>query len=87
LLEALEDYVKRQRKRLTGAKAAVVEAETAAPQPAAPPSPAPGNVAKVAFMITQDQRAQLKQLGHDDDSINKMTPEMAHSLLGLMSRN
>lgn len=43
--------------------------------------------ASVPFMITQAQKTKLRQMGYDDEGISKMTPEMAHSLLGLISRN
>jgi len=37
--------------------------------------------AKVPFMITNQQKQLLRELGHDDDAISKMTPEQAHKAL------
>jgi hypothetical protein len=38
--------------------------------------------ASVAFLITQKQKRQLKDLGYGDEEIFEMTPERAHSILG-----
>jgi hypothetical protein len=35
-------------------------------------------------MITQAQKQQLREMGHDDDAIIKMTPEQAHKALGVL---
>jgi hypothetical protein len=40
--------------------------------------PRPG----VPFMITQAQRQRLREIGHDEEAIQNMTPEAAHKLLG-----
>ncbi len=42
-------------------------------------------VARIPFMITQAQRARLRDLGHTDDEIKKMTPNEAHGILGGLS--
>ena len=39
--------------------------------------------ARVSLMITQAQKARLRELGYDDDEIAHMTPAEAHRLLGL----
>jgi hypothetical protein len=39
--------------------------------------------ASVAFMITQEQKARLRDLGYSDAVISTMTPEDAHRLLQL----
>jgi glucose/arabinose dehydrogenase len=67
MLEALEDYVKRQKRRLG----------VAVPR-------TPGTGGQVPFMITNAQKQQLREMGHDDDAINKMTPEQAHKALGVL---
>ena len=41
------------------------------------------NVARVSFMITTSQKAELHEKGYDDDQIAKMKPAEAHKLLGL----
>lgn len=38
--------------------------------------------AQVPFMITQAQKRQLRELGHDEESIKNMTPVAAGKLLG-----
>ena len=57
--------------------------------PSRSPEPAREGIAPVGvpFMITQEQKTKLRKMGYDDDGIKKMTPEMAHSLLGLLARN
>ena len=40
-----------------------------------------GTVSGFSFVITQDQKARLRQLGHNDAAISAMTPEDAHELL------
>jgi hypothetical protein len=35
-------------------------------------------------MITQAQKQRLRELGHDEETIQKMTPEAAHKLLGVL---
>jgi hypothetical protein len=35
-------------------------------------------------MITKAQKEQLREMGHDNDAISKMTPEQAHKALGLL---
>ena len=39
--------------------------------------------ASVAFMIPQEQKARLRDLGYSDAVISAMTPEDAHKLLQL----
>jgi hypothetical protein len=39
--------------------------------------------ASVPFMITQAQKARLRDLGYSDEAISAMTPEEAHRLLQL----
>ena len=39
-------------------------------------------VASIPFMITQAQRARLRDLGHTDEEIKEMTPDEAHGILG-----
>jgi hypothetical protein len=68
MLEALEDYVKRQKRRLG----------------AAAPRAAAGAGGQVPFMITQAQKEALREKGFEDDKIATMTPEKAHQLLGLL---
>jgi hypothetical protein len=48
-------------------------------QPAAPRE----SSAQVPFMITKAQKHQLREMGHDDDAISRMTPEQAHKALGI----
>lgn len=67
MLEALEDYVKRQKRRLG----------VAAPRTT-------GAGGQVPFMITNAQKQQLREMGHDDDAIGNMTPEQAHKALGIL---
>jgi hypothetical protein len=40
-------------------------------------------VARVAFIITNAQKAKLREKGYDDDQIAKTKPAEAHELLGL----
>jgi glucose/arabinose dehydrogenase len=68
MLEALEDYVKRQKRRLG----------------AAAPRSAVGSGGQVPFMITQAQKEALREKGFEDDQIVQMTPEKAHQLLGIL---
>jgi hypothetical protein len=35
-------------------------------------------------MITQAQKQRLRELGHDEETIQKMTPEAAQKLLGVL---
>ena len=51
------------------------------PRPEPPPHPAPPNA--VSLMITNRQRAQLRELGYTDAAIQEMTPADAHQALGL----
>jgi hypothetical protein len=74
LLEALEDFVKRQRKRL--GQSAVPDAAEAKPRIGSGPT-------MVSFMITKEQKAALRDMGHSDADIDAMTPAHAHRLLGL----
>ncbi len=64
LLEALEDFVKRQKKRLS--------------VPANPATPSVGSESGVSFMITHAQRTQLLNMGVPEEEIRRMTPEEAH---------
>jgi hypothetical protein len=43
----------------------------------------PRTLASVGFMITQEQKARLRDLGYSDAVISAMTPEDAHRLLQL----
>ena len=43
----------------------------------------PGKVARVPFMITQAQKAQLREKGYTDEQIGKMKPADAHNALGI----
>jgi hypothetical protein len=43
----------------------------------------PRTPASVGFMITQEQKARLRDLGYSDAVISAMTPEDAHRLLQL----
>jgi hypothetical protein len=36
-------------------------------------------------MITQEQKAALRERGHDDDQIREMKPADAHSALGIIN--
>lgn len=45
--------------------------------------PAPANVASIPFMITQEMRAKLRDLGSSDEDIAKMTPQEAHDYIKL----
>jgi hypothetical protein len=40
--------------------------------------------ATVSLMITQAQKAALRQKGYTDEQIREMTPEAAHRALGLI---
>ena len=51
----------------------------AATAAASPPS--------VSLMITNQQRAELRELGFSDESIRTMTPAEAHAHLGLSKPN
>ena len=39
---------------------------------------------QVSLMITQAQRAKLREMGHDDETISNMTPAEAHKTLGIL---
>ena len=39
--------------------------------------------AQIPFMITKAQKQRLREMGHDDDAISRMTPEQAHKALGV----
>jgi hypothetical protein len=41
--------------------------------------------AGVSLMITQEQKAALRERGHDDDQIREMKPADAHSVLGIIN--
>jgi hypothetical protein len=41
--------------------------------------------AQVPFMITRSQKKRLREMGHDQEAIENMTPEAAHKLLGIGS--
>jgi hypothetical protein len=41
--------------------------------------------AQMPLMITQAQKQRLREIGHDDAAINKMTPHHAHKVLGISS--
>jgi len=43
------------------------------------------SVAGVSFLITQQQKLQLRQLGVRDEEIRNMKPDEAHRILGLAS--
>ncbi len=86
MLEALEDYVKRQKRRLFAAYQAGV-AQMAASGASPPPSflsqaaPREPTSVQVPFMITNAQKEQLRGMGYDDDRISHMTPAQAHAAL------
>jgi hypothetical protein len=40
---------------------------------------------QVPFMITQAQKQRLREMGHDEEAIQNMTPEAAHELLGVLT--
>ena len=44
---------------------------------------APATTTAVSLMITNRQRAALRELGFSEDSIRQMTPTEAHEKLGL----
>ncbi|TXN29108.1 hypothetical protein [Methylobacterium sp. WL19] len=44
---------------------------------------APAPLAVLSLMITNQQRAELRELGFSDESIRMMTPAEAHDHLGL----
>lgn len=48
----------------------------------AEPVAEPAAAQSISFMITQDQKAELRQRGFSDDQIAHMTPEDAHRELG-----
>ncbi len=73
LLDALEDYVKRERRR------ALRKSEIA---DAMKPNDEQGNV---SLMITAAQREQLRQLGHSDEAISNMKPAEAHEILEIVN--
>ena len=41
--------------------------------------------AGISFMVTQQQKAKLRELGYSDEEIRNMKPEEAHRALGLIS--
>jgi hypothetical protein len=41
--------------------------------------------AGVSLMVTQEQKAALRERGHDDDQIREMKPADAHSVLGIIN--
>ena len=43
----------------------------------------PRTLASVSFMVTQEQKARLRDLGYSDAVISAMTPEDVHRLLQL----
>jgi hypothetical protein len=87
MLEALEDYVKRQKKRLVNAYRAGM-AQMAASGHKPPPTLLGGvgeqgewettshdsKAAQIPFMITNAQKMQLREMGYNDDAISSMTP-------------
>jgi hypothetical protein len=50
---------------------------------AAPAAKEVGKVASVGFMITNAQKAKLREQGRTDEEIAKMRPDEAHKILGL----
>jgi hypothetical protein len=70
MLEALEDYVKRQKKRL--GRPAAGQPNGSAREPA-----------RVSLMITQEQKQRLREMGYAEEAIKVMTPEEAHKTLGV----
>jgi hypothetical protein len=84
MLEALEDYVKRQKKRLVNAYQAGVAQLAASGKK--PPSSFLGQTGEIAaaqvpFMITNAQKQQLSELGYKEDVIRNMTPTQAHEAI------
>lgn len=43
----------------------------------------PASVPTVSLMITNQQRAALRELGYSDEAVRLMTPAKAHAQLGL----
>jgi hypothetical protein len=89
MLEALEDYVKRQKKRLIAAYQAgvaqmAVSGATPSPSLLSQAVARAPEAAQVPFMITQAQKEALRTKGFDDDQIANMKPEKAHQLLGML---
>lgn len=54
-----------------------------APQPTKQERPLNDKVASVGFMITNAQKAKLRERGHTDEEIAKMKPDEAHGILGI----
>jgi hypothetical protein len=48
------------------------------------PDPAPATPPAVSLMITNGQRAALRELGFSEEAIRQMTPSEAHGKLGLV---
>lgn len=87
MLEALEDYVKRQKKRLIANFQAGIAQMAASGQK--PPRSILGSVGEnadagqVSLMITMAQKDRLREMGYSDSDIANMTPEQAHKLPGI----
>lgn len=88
MLEALEDYVKRQKKRLVSLYQAGIAQMAASGQKPLQSflNSAQGNAdpSQVSLMITKVQKDALRAKGFEDDQIANMTPEKAHQLLGIL---
>lgn len=56
--------------------------QTKVPEHPDPEPSQPDPSGGVSFMITQEQRAKLQQMGYDEAAIKVLTPAMAHSILG-----
>jgi hypothetical protein len=84
MLEALEDYVKRQKKRLVSAYQAGVAQMAASGQK--PPNSFLGGAGEdgeqqMPFMITNAHKQKLREMGYGAEDISNMTPEHAHAAL------
>jgi hypothetical protein len=78
LLDALEVYLKLQKRRLTRqrqSKSSSIDSFA---------SESTGNKeSRVSFLVTQEQKAQLRQRDYSDDDIAQMKPAEAHRILGV----
>ena len=83
--ESYEDFESWLNLILRKVKRSVQEPKEDPSNPAAESARTDEEKAGVSLMITQEQKAALRERGHDDDQIREMKPADAHSVLGIIN--
>ena len=83
--ESYEDFESWLNLILRKVKRSVQEPKEDPSNPAAESAHTDEEKAGVSLMITQEQKAALRERGHDDDQIREMKPADAHSVLGIIN--